>query len=484
MNLGIVLAVSDYGSKDNDLPGCAADAVAVTSILKQDSKYADVLELSTNTTSANVKAQLIEFINKHKGKEAIDEVVFYYSGHGDFTGNEFYFLLSDFDTNRRKQTSLENEELDNLLKALNAKVTVKIVDACHSGKAYIKDSDSFDKYLNESKGKFEKCYFMFSSQLEQYSYQDEALSFFTKSIIEAVKNHTADTIRYKDIIDQVSDSFASDAEQTPFFVVQADFTEHFCTITKTLREKLSALIVSGEQEESKQQFSSLIDVIKLDAERYCDEQEAYNLFNSFIASLESKNFSGDSEELYEYSIQTSDEVADNSASIGNWLVNTDNSYFARPVYSRVERTKRVPKKSLFATASLFTDESDDNHYKTVNYSDLEVSGYRITVDQPVKLIELKAEPKYPNINAGVAFIVPLLSKTDLRVFFSYAAYDESGWNKRTLKQKLKWSTKFVALKSLTSAELSEQLVSDFSEFLLEPLNKTFDIKKEEEGTEK
>ncbi|TOJ57962.1 hypothetical protein CGI36_23330, partial [Vibrio parahaemolyticus] len=113
MKLGIVLAISDYGHQDNNLPGCVKDGEAIANIFQSDSSFEDVLILASKTESGAVKSQLIEFINKHKEND-VSEVVFYYTGHGDFVDNEFYFLLSDYNPAHKKQTSLENTELDNL----------------------------------------------------------------------------------------------------------------------------------------------------------------------------------------------------------------------------------------------------------------------------------------------------------------------------------------------------------------------------------
>ncbi|HDX8590384.1 TPA: caspase family protein [Aeromonas dhakensis] len=482
MNLGIVLAISDYGSQQNDLPGCKIDGSAISSIFKSDDKFDDALIISENTTSGNVKGQLIDFINKYKDKE-INDVVFYYTGHGDFSGNEFYFLLSDYDSSRKKQTTLENAELDNLLKTLGAKVTVKIVDACHSGQAYIKDSDAFDKYLHDTKSRFAKCYFMFSSQLEQYSYQDQSLSFFTKSFVSAVREHSSNIIRYKDIIDYVSDSFSSNAQQTPFFVVQADFTEPFCSISQSLRDSLEQLTVRNTASSTKDeaQFQSIVDKIKADAARYCSEEEAYQNFSLFIANFNSFNFDGDLGEIYRCKETVSEDTATSPQAIGNWLENSEHQYFAIPTYRDVEKTKRVLKENRFASSWAFAAlggafNDDESNYKLVKYIEKEVDGYKITIEQPAKLIEIIAEPIYPNVSAGMLFIVPLLSKTELRVFYSFVHMSDSGWTERVVKQKIKWLTKAVPLKMLNHKSLSQDIMQGFEKYLLEAISKNFEMK--------
>ncbi|EGS6501039.1 hypothetical protein CGI39_23330 [Vibrio parahaemolyticus] len=497
MKLGIVLAISDYGHQDNNLPGCVKDGEAIANIFQSDSSFEDVLILASKTESGAVKSQLIEFINKHKEND-VSEVVFYYTGHGDFVDNEFYFLLSDYNPAHKKQTSLENTELDNLLRALGADVTVKIVDACHSGKAYIKDSDAFDKFLNKTKVSFDKCYFMYSSQVDQYSYQDDSLSYFTESIINAIRGHQANSIRYKDIIDYVSDSFISNKEQTPFFVVQADFTEQFCNVTSELKQKLGSFFSVEEKVSESPKYTSMLEKIKADAERYCSQEEAYQILSNLVEQFGSYKFAGDVVELFSFQVTQNKDKAEKSIAIGNWLKDTEHNFFARPTMRTVTREKKVldhkepsnttvdhiyPRwltggsslnlKSHWLTSSNLTSSSE---LKIVSYDEKEVSGYEITIDQPIKLIEINAEPKFPNLNRAQAYIVPLMSKTELRIFYSFTHFTEIGWGEQARSGRLKWSTKSIELKRVVGSELAFGVVESFVQFLLEPLIEKYEVK--------
>jgi hypothetical protein len=61
---------------------------AIATILRSDPRFGDVLLISGDTKSSVVKPKLIEFLSRNKGKE-IGDIVFYFSGHGDFIGDEF-----------------------------------------------------------------------------------------------------------------------------------------------------------------------------------------------------------------------------------------------------------------------------------------------------------------------------------------------------------------------------------------------------------
>ena len=163
MNLAIVIGVAAYKKPVTDLPACVRDVDLMNQLLRYTNKFPNILELGKDTSSAEVKTQLAQFITKFRD-QPVDELFFYYSGHGDLYKDDFYFLFSDFDEKRRNQTSLTNEELDSMLRMVLPKLVIKVVDACHAGVAYVKEPDALAKQLQASKGDFSNCYFMFSSQ--------------------------------------------------------------------------------------------------------------------------------------------------------------------------------------------------------------------------------------------------------------------------------------------------------------------------------
>ena len=150
MKVAIVIGVSKYTNLP-ELPACANDSAFFQKVTRLTGSYEECLLLANDdTTSGVAKDKLVAFLEARKGKQ-IDEILFYYSGHGDFDGSDFYYLWSDYDSKRRRQTSLENKEVDSLLKMLQPSLTVKIVDACHSGVSYVKDPGTVELYLKNSK---------------------------------------------------------------------------------------------------------------------------------------------------------------------------------------------------------------------------------------------------------------------------------------------------------------------------------------------
>jgi hypothetical protein len=239
MNIAILIGISEYTNGIQVLPGSKNDVIQFENLIKNTKKYDDILTISENTESSKVKDKLTSFINDRKGKN-IEEVLFYFSGHGDFVNDEFYYILSDFNFDKRTQTSLQNSELDNLIKSLSPRLVIKVVDACHSGVNYIKDIKALDTYIKSTSNQFNNCYFLYSSLNSQSSFQNDNFSFFTLSFLNSVKAFKETDVRYKDIIDYISDEFSSFPEQTPFFVTQADFTELFCTKNEQLNKFLAS----------------------------------------------------------------------------------------------------------------------------------------------------------------------------------------------------------------------------------------------------
>lgn len=265
MNLAIILSVSEYTDSINNLPGCKKDADCINNIITKTSKFDEILFINDKLSSGKVKEKLTTFISEHKNKR-IDELFFYYTGHGEFKNNEFYYLLSDYNQIKKNQTSLQNEEVDSLFRTLNPDIVVKVIDACQSGKAYIKEAGAITKYFQKTINRFNRCYFLNSSLKDQSSFQTEVISDFTLSFINSIKEHDTNEIRYKDIIDFISDVFEKNTLQTPFFVVQADYTEKFCVINKTLKEYLNNLDTTFfDETEEKEVETSLLDKIKKQA---------------------------------------------------------------------------------------------------------------------------------------------------------------------------------------------------------------------------
>lgn len=477
INLGIVIAISEYSGGASNLPACRRDGRAISKILETESRFDEVLFVDGDTRSSIVKPRVIDFFTKHKGKE-IGDLVFYFTGHGDFHGDDFYYLLSDFDSKRRKQTSIENSELDDLVRNLSPKLFVKIVDACHSGVSYIKSADEFKDYLKGATGRFTKLYFMFSSQSEQFSYQDEHLSYFTRRLVEAIASHQASSIRYKDVIDFISDSFEGDAAQTPFFVIQADLTETFCEISVSLKNGIAEFLTSptagATLSQDHIQPESIVDLIKKDAQLYCTEQEVLDILQTLSGMFQNRQVSNDLEELYTFGIhEVNSHTVRNAVAIGRWFdQNKDDRrrYFVAVIRESREFSRKIQRNLFDVALGIRRSQVGDEDLKTITETREVVTGYKSTVDLPYSYLNLFATPKYPNINPGSCYVVPIVSMTHLRLFWASSLYDHVGWDNSRPIGPLEWATDEVLLRERDKIErLMDQIFLTFVAFVEAPI---------------
>lgn len=90
MNLAIIIGISEYDTQSN-LPSCKNDANYFFQLLKTSQKYDDILYITENTDSNSIMDALDDYINKHSNSE-INEIFLYFSGHGYFNEEEFYFV--------------------------------------------------------------------------------------------------------------------------------------------------------------------------------------------------------------------------------------------------------------------------------------------------------------------------------------------------------------------------------------------------------
>jgi uncharacterized caspase-like protein len=230
MNLAILIAISRYDHV-HDLPGCDQDARNMRQVLQACGKYDHILEITRETRSNEIWKSLQHFVRKHQ-RARIEEVLLYFSGHGYFQ-IDARFCGSEFHAMRGASTSIGNSEIDQLLRTLQPRVMVKIIDACQSGTPYIKGGpDAFKQALGRSV--LPSFISMASSQCDQPSYVNPQGSDFTLQWIEAVLRTRSGPIYYSDIGSFLAKAFEDNTAQTPFFVSQGHGREFLCVMNDAL----------------------------------------------------------------------------------------------------------------------------------------------------------------------------------------------------------------------------------------------------------
>lgn len=438
MNIAIIISVSEYTDTQNNLPGCKKDADTIHNILLKTGKYDEILYVHEKLSSSKVKERFTGFISEHKTKK-IEELFFYFTGHGEFQDDEFYYILSDFRHDKRKQTSLQNEEVDNLFRTLKPNLVIKVIDACQSGKAYIKEAGAINKYFQKTIDRFDRCYFLNSSLKDQSSFQSDIISDFTLSFIKSIKEHDTDEIRYKDIIDYISDEFENNTSQTPFFVVQADYTEKFCVINDPLKEYLKLIdLKTSTSGAGKTEILSLIDKIKKEASGYFTKEKAMELLVAIQNKTKEFKLPEDLNEIYELEIvfQENYDGIIQKNTIGKWLDENPHDFFAKSshTYERKDRyTNPMGNLTRLAALSIYNPLKDDEYEMVRN-------GFELEVEVPYKLIKFTLDSKFPNVESYTCRIIYFISKKIIRFFYFITNFETKNWDERKLNTKAEWFT--------------------------------------------
>lgn len=462
-NIAILVGVDKYDSQ-TDLPSCKNDVLLMSELLMNMGtfKEADILIINNNEESKEVKDKILKKITSYKeSKTSINQLFFYFSGHGMFYENEFYYILKNFDFRKIKQSSLENLELDTWIRDLNPKTTVKVVDACQSGKPYIKNTKQSEFRIEQTPKSINDCYFFSSSKIDQSSYADCLYSDFTYSFVEAILSSEDGEIRYKEIADYISDYFATNTKQKPYFITQSDYREVFGKVSKDLKDKINKLLESFNENSTLDNKStnnqSLIDEVIANASKYCTKDEILDVFNKLNEILikykiEDEEFS----KLYDVMISTKNrnEIPHtiDLRPIGRWIADNDDNYFAKPKYTKQSYTEiqQVERNSPAEINQLFKNplarfskyqEKEVTKYKNV------ISGFELTENVGYDFIQVNYNPKYPNLERLCSYMFFIFSKKSIVLFIIDARLKEYRWGQYSLELNGEYNVSEIDIKN-------------------------------------
>lgn len=487
MNLAILIGVSEYQNVGK-LNACKNDVKLLKELLEETGKSYDILFLEENTSANNVKTEVINFLSKYsEEKQEIDELFFYYSGHGLVEEDEFHYVLSDYDPKWIKRTTFMNSELDSLIRTVKPKLTIKVVDACFSGSKYIKDINEIEikKSMELSKECLENCYFMYSSQNNEVSRATNDISLFTQSFINSVLNTDGNQIRYKDIIDYISDEFSQDDKksQTPYFITQANNTEIFGWISNEAKRNIKGLVDNMEVKivvsESKLK-KDIIDIIGYDALNYCKSIDELNtVFNKMEQHLkENIVFDEKIEALFNIQLECKNISYINIEGIAEVApVVKDNlsDYFIKLKHEM--KMVRVKKHR-----SLLHDPWNESPDEYVDRERNVLVGYEITEQNiPYSCIEIVFNPKdeYPNLKKYKSNVIFAFSKSRIRILYSRIKYKNRNFDEYSV-QSLKWydlgEDSLIDEVSILSS--LDSIKNNIEEFVIEDLYMEFGVERE------
>jgi hypothetical protein len=480
-NAAIVVAVSEY-SRTSRLPACKNDGQLVRDILRETGRFEPdnifFAHADADTVSSKLKADLPRFIDHlAKTHKTLDEVFFYFSGHGHFDGNDFYYVLSDFDQKKLNQTCLSNSELDGMLRALSPGLAVKVVDACESGTSYIKTPEEIYKALGRSEQGFKNCYFMYSSEQDQTSGLDDRLSYFTRAFARSLLDYENRTIRYQDIIANIRDQFSGRSGQRPFFVTQAGHTEAFAEVSAPLAALLKSksswltdevetqvgagmgMSITGAAPTTTTTTPppalSLIDRLRQrieEAERkHCTEEEANKVYEAIRQAIEAGSYPELLRSFFDIEVafvKDSYDILPSAVQIAKWFEQEKGDHFVELEYREVQDdTFMFPRGGIFGSGK-----------RSV------LSGFHSTVkDPPFRCVKITAKPKLLSLPMWSCYIAFTVSKTEMRTFYAFSRYKDKNWNERGELFSIQWKTTGFPLKEISKSKpFVDQVLAEFA----------------------
>ncbi len=485
MKAVIIITVPEY-DRVSSLPACQQDGEEIERLARATGSFDIVHAIDGRQSSREVKDQLASWIASVRS-EKFDQVLFYYSGHGLVDGDEFHYVLRDYSAKSLKRTTIENSEVDTYLRQLDAELVVKVVDACHSGTPYIKDISRLKSALETSVVRqFKHCYFLFSSQADETSWADSTLSYFTRAFLHAAEASAGRDLRYKEIMDDVSDAFRGQV-QTPIFVTQATFTESFGSIPpdyKVLQPKPDGS--SGKVDGAKELVVAppvselLLAAVRKDASRYLTKEQAEEVLRIEVGQrVETFEFPSPFAQLYEKEVAIFREISEvpDLLDVAKWVHSSKSDYMVNVEYIEEEYTAQVPM-------SIENSSINDMLASALNIFGSKTIAVKKTRQIPTRISSIAAvtpecisvflRRKLPNVREHRCWLVPVLSRTDIRLFWASQSSRDDGWRGTLFPSRLSWSTQAAPLADSAEVRaLIDRVLGDFSGRVYDELKQAF-----------
>jgi len=330
-----------------------------------------------------------------------------------------------------------------MLRSVGPKVTVKIVDACHSGTPYIKDAVDYDSVFKSLNQVFKECYFLFSSRFDEYSLANKSLSVFTHSILKSIytTNSSNGIIRYWDVINFLKDDNTLSGSQKPYFVIQSSMSDVFCRQSEKVNSLLSkyfTLVPSTNEYKP-----SLPEAIINDAKHFMDKNGIESVFRSIRTFAEMLTISTDLSDIYSLDVEFSNIILPKSIviPIARWLEGNVGEYFATPLYKdvevRIDSASKGMRDIVPFWASSFTMQPG-------MFKENKLVGLSITAGMPYEQITITFMNKYPNVPRRSCIILPVVSRTTIQLFYCTINYKKAGWSDpEMIFDNIQWETKSI-----------------------------------------
>lgn len=487
MKIAIIIGVSKYNSSEfGYLSACQNDAKVFSDVIQSVKKLDDTLIFSENEKSREIKNKICDFVEKHKSNQ-IDELTFFFSGHGERDDDDFYYILSDYERNKKDSTGLKNSELDNWFKTLSPNLCIKIVDACYSGSQYIKSDTSEKSSFNDSAKSqgLNNLYFMFSSRENKPSYAGADFSKFTESYLTSLLE-TNGLIRYNQIINYISDDLSKSGFNKPWFITQADNTERFGEITDethkiiyeafglSANETLNStnLIISTEETIDISETSIYKHILNKSVTQCIDETKTIALIDDFnkktVKNLEKlQQIYNVRESFFDITMMN---FIPNKMKIGIWLSKEENkSYFAKASYvtekyeaEEYARPADISQLDYLEQLSMSFMTGKRKLQKVIKEREV-IDGFYYTKNIPNSILNVTLEPIAAILDQINIITIPIYSHKSIVIHFSYEIQTKISWDKFSDPICENWKT--ISLNIENPEETFNQINNEIGEWI-------------------
>lgn len=438
MRIAILMGITYENNPSlESLPACRNDLSIIEKIIDATNLYDEKLILNdAYPTAYAAMEKLTDFVeNLEKKAVAVDEVFVYYSGHGGFNNDEFYYAWNNYSNKNPNTTSLLNSQFDELLRRLKAKLTVKFIDACQSGLPYIKDI---------IKPTFQECFFCFACRKNQSSRCDEKNSYFTYAVVESIKNCLENNqIRYRDLQNYIADKFSSEGDdkdsQKPYFCSQGKNTDVFCEVTDNLKNVINGFFVQpvvtetleeGIKEAQKIETDYSDVIAKIDSS-FLNKEIVKNLSKEVLGQITAIPLIEPLNKIKFTKLITSDKINNHISgykSLCTFVDNNCSDYFAEISYDYKTRTVKKEKKNPWEIGlslsyrNLFgLNDYSEPAYEWVDEAVKIPKDFYIKNDLPYDFISFKIQSRCRCITDKELVLIPFYNNTS--IYLVYAQFD-------------------------------------------------------------
>jgi len=417
-NIAILVGNTTYQHL-TQLDCCRNDVLAVKALIEATQKF-DVVEPVIDADSSTLKDRIRAVLDSH---DTVNELFFYFTGHGSYRNSEFYFCATDFDPKRPNGTGLSLDEFYTFVRSKSPELSVLVVDACNSGVPLIKAESAAVFGRKEGlKGLVQ----MASSLETQSSFTGDPLSAFTDKFKAAVLKRTEGPVYYGDIISALRDEFLNNTDQTPHFNCQGTQRETFVDDAKNLdsirapAQPLAPPDIVDARPAERALVPTVVEILQSADARYATKEAATN----FIARLFGKIAERASKDLFKdtFNAQLVEHADYKEATSRAFIIRVLSGESRPDNFVTANITKEYKRRDPFRIGqfamSMFGNEEDY------------VSRYELKLNCQLEKVQLKLvfTPKYQSLKSFVLVVSCAPSLKCCYVTEMMTAHQLRDWN--------------------------------------------------------